>query len=143
MSRVARTVRVAAPVSTVWATLVELESWPAWASQFKGIERVDAGPLGSGSRVRVRPKGMPSSIWQVTAYEEGRMLTWASSLGPGLRVVGGHELSPHGDATDAMFWLEAQGPLGQLVAPVLDRTLFSRKTRSATEGLRRHLEGHA
>jgi hypothetical protein len=143
MSRVARTVRVKAPVSADWATLVELESWPTWASQFKRIDRVSAGPLRVGSRVRVRPKGMPISIWQVTAYDEGRLFTWASSLAPGLRVVGGHELSPRGEATDAMFWLEAQGPLGVLVAPVLDRTLFSRNTRSATEGLRRHLERHA
>jgi hypothetical protein len=120
--------------------MVDVETWPTWASQFERLERLDAGPLALGSRVRVRPKGMPAAVWKVFEYEEGHSFTWASSLAPGVRIIGGYILTGDGDATDAEFWLDAEGALGSLLAPVLRRTVFSRNTRSATEGLKRHME---
>jgi len=120
--------------------MVDVERWPVWASQFKRLERLDAGPLAAGSRVKVKPKGMPGSVWQVTEYEEGHSFTWASSLAPGILVTGGHEVTANGNGTNAEFWLEAGGPLGRLLGPLLRRTVFSRNTRSATEGLKSHLE---
>ena len=140
MSRYARSIRIGAPPGDVWAAMVDVERWPVWASQFKRLERLDAGPLAAGSRVKVKPKGMPGSVWQVTEYEEGRSFTWASWLAPGIRVTGGHEVTANGNGTNAEFWLEAGGPLGRLLGPLLKRTVFSRNTRSATEGLKSHLE---
>ena len=140
MSRHARSIRIGAPPGDVWAAMVDVERWPVWASQFKRLERLDAGPLAAGSRVKVKPKGMPGSVWQVTEYEEGHSFTWASSLGPGILVTGGHEVTANGNGTNAEFWLEAGGPLGRLLGPLLRRTVFSRNTRSATEGLKSHLE---
>ena len=140
MSRYARSIRIGAPPGDVWAAMVDVERWPVWASQFKRLERLDAGPLAAGSRVKVKPKGMPGSVWQVTEYEEGHSFTWASSLAPGIRVTGGHEVTANGNGTNAEFWLEAGGPLGRLLGPLLKRTVFSRNTRSATEGLKSHLE---
>lgn len=140
MSRYARSIRIGAPPGDVWAAMVDVERWPVWASQFKRLERLDAGPLAAGSRVKVKPKGMPGSVWQVTEYEEGHSFTWASSLAPGILVTGGHEVTANGNGTNAEFWLEAGGPLGRLLGPLLKRTVFSRNTRSATEGLKSHLE---
>jgi len=140
MSRYARSIRIGAPPGDVWAAMVDVERWPVWASQFKRLERLDAGPLAAGSRVKVKPKGMPGSVWQVTEYEEGHSFTWASSLAPGILVTGGHEVTANGNGTNAEFWLEAGGPLGRLLGPLLRRTVFSRNTRSATEGLKSHLE---
>jgi len=140
MSRYARSIRIGAPPGDVWAAMVDVERWPVWASQFKRLERLDAGPLAAGSRVKVKPKGVPGSVWQVTEYEEGHSFTWASSLGPGMRVTGGHEVTANGNGTNAEFWLEAGGPLGRLLGPLLRRTVFSRNTRSATEGLKSHFE---
>jgi hypothetical protein len=139
----ARRIRVNAPPAIVWAAIVDVETWPAWASQFRRLERLDAGPLALGSRVRVTPKGMPGAVWQVTEYEEGRSFTWASSLSPGVRLMGGHVVAADGDGTTAEFWLEASGTIGTLLTPVLRRTLFSRNTRSATGGLKTYLEGPA
>src|SRR3970040_1952396 len=124
MSRYARSIHIEAPAADVWAAIVDVETWPAWASQFKHLERLDAGPLAPRSRVRVRPKGMPEAIWQVTDYEEGRSFTWASSLAPGVRVIGGHVVTPAGNATDAEFWLQASGPVRGAAAPVGGRTVF-------------------
>lgn len=119
--------------------MMDIEAWPTWAAQFKNLTLLD--PLTLGSRVRVRPNLLPASVWQVTEYEVGRSFTWASNLLPGARVTGGHVLTPSDQGTDAEFWLEATGVLGALLSPILRRTVFSRNTRSATEGLKRHVEG--
>jgi hypothetical protein len=141
MSRFARSIRIAATPRDVWTVLVDVENWPIWASQFKRLERLDSAPLGLGSNVRVKPKGMLASTWRVTEYEDARSFTWESSLAPGLLVTGGHVLLAGGAGTNAEFWLEAGGAFGSLLAPLLRRTVFSRNTRSATEGLKRYMEG--
>ena len=140
MSRVARTIHIGAPAADVWAALIDVESWPAWASQFKRLERLDAGQLKAGSRVRVRPHGLPAAVWRVTDYEEGRCFTWASSPVAGFELIGGHVLTTDGDGTNAEFSLEASGVLGSLMAPVLRQVVFSRNTKSATEGLKQYIE---
>lgn len=141
MSKLARTIHINAPAADVWAVLMDVERWPSWASQFEGIERIDAGPLAAGSRVRVRMKGMLASVWRVTEFDDGRSFTWASSPAPGTVMTGGHVLTADAQGTNAEFSLEASGPLGRLVSPLLRPTLFSRNTTRATEGLKRHVEG--
>lgn len=143
MSRFARSIRIRAPSAEVWAAIVDVEAWPAWASQFRRLERLDASPLAVGSRVRVTPKGIPGAVWQVTEYEEGLSFTWASSLLPGVRLIGGHAVAADGNGTTAEFWLEASGTLGKLLTPLLRRAVFSPNTRSATEGLKSYMEGPA
>jgi uncharacterized protein YndB with AHSA1/START domain len=140
MSRLARSIDIAASPEGVWTALVDVERWPTWASQFERLERLAGGPLALGSRVRVKPKGMPATVWVVTEYEDGRSFTWKASLVPGLHVTGGHVLTAVVDGTSAEFWLEADGVLGTLLGPVLRPSIFSRNTTSATEGLRRFME---
>ena len=140
MSRLTHSIRIEAPVADVWAAIVDVEAWPAWASQFRHLERLEASPLAVGSHVRVTPKGMPGAVWQVTEYEEGLSFTWASSLLPGVRLIGGHAVAADGNSTTAEFWLEASGPLGKLLIPLLRRTVFGRNTRGATEGLKSYME---
>jgi uncharacterized membrane protein len=143
MSRFTRTIHIDAPAPDIWAAIVDVETWPQWASQFKRMDRLDAGPLALNSRVRVRPKGQLASVWQVTEYEDGRSFTWASNLVPGLRVTGGHLITSDGAGTSAEFWLDASGLLGTLLGPVLRRVIFSRNTRRATTGLKAHMEKRA
>jgi len=141
MSRYAHSVDIAASPEAVWGVLVGVEHWPTWASQFERLERLDAGPLALGSTVRCKTTDRrETSDWVVTGYEDGRSFTWLSSLAPGLRVTGGHVVTPAGNGANAEFWLEAGGLLGRLLAPVLRRRIFSRNTRSASEGLKRFME---
>src|SRR3989304_3616025 len=105
MSRYARSIHIEAPAADVWAAIVDVETWPGGAAEVKHLERLDAGPLAPRSRVRVRPKGMPEAVWQVTDYEEGRSFTWASSLAPGVRAIGGPVVPAPGHTTQAGFWL--------------------------------------
>ena len=141
MSRLARSIHIAAPAPDVWQALIDVEAWPGWASQFKRIELLDPAPLRVGSRVRIQPKGMLATTWRVTAYDDGRSFTWESSLAPGVRVRGGHVLTPEAGGSSAEFWLEASGVIGSLLSPLLRRTVFSRNTRNATDGLKRLVEG--
>lgn len=120
--------------------MMDIEQWPTWASQFKRLELVDQAPLALGSRVRVRPNRLPASVWRVTDYDAGRSFTWESSPAPGMRLAGGHVVTADGEGTNAEFSLQAGGPLGRVLAPLLRRTVFSRNTRNATEGLKRHVE---
>jgi len=143
MSRFARSIRIDASAAPVWAVLMDVDTWPVWAAQFKRLERLDGAPLALGSRVRVTPNGMPGSTWQVTEYVPERSFTWQTSLLPGARLAGGHLLTRDGDGVIAEFSLEATGPLGRLLSPLLRRTVFSRNTRNATEGLKRHVEAAA
>ena len=140
MSRFARTIRIEAPAADVWSVMMDIEAWPSWASQFKRLERMDPGPLGVGSRVRVRPTRLPTSVWVVTEFAAERSFTWESGMGVGVRLIGGHVLTPDGTGTNAEFSLEAAGFVGKLLSPILRRTFFTRNTRSATEGLKRHVE---
>jgi len=139
MGRAANRVEIDAPIATVWAQITNVEDWPLWAPQMKRLEHLDPGALHLGSRVRVRPKGLPANVWRVTEFEDGRLFTWESSLVPGLRLSGGHELTAKGAGTSTEFWLDAGGPLGVLVGPILRRTVFRRNTRNATEGLKRYI----
>jgi uncharacterized membrane protein len=141
MSRFARIIHIDAPATDVWQVMMDIETWPSWASQFKRLERLDSGPLAMGSRVRVRPARLPASVWEVTELAEGRTFTWESTMGPGVRLLGGHLLTPDVTGTNAEFSLEATGIMGRLLSPILRRTFFTRNTKSATEGLKRHVEG--
>jgi len=143
MTRVANRVEIAAPSPLVWAQITNVEAWPEWAPQMKRLELIDAGPLRLGSRVRVSPKGLPANTWRVTEFEDGRLFTWETTLIPGLRLSGGHELTGNGERTSTEFWLDAGGPLGALVGRILRRTTFRRNTRNATEGLKAHVESQA
>jgi uncharacterized protein YndB with AHSA1/START domain len=48
--------RIERPVADVFAALVDVERYPEWlvASGIVGVERLDAGPLRAGSKLRIR-----------------------------------------------------------------------------------------
>jgi hypothetical protein len=142
MARVARSIDIAASPDAVWAVLADVEHWGRWASQFERLERLEAGPLAMGSAVRCKTTDrQATSDWTVTEYVDGRSFTWTSALAPGLRVTGGHVVAAKGDGAKVEFWLEATSVLGALLAPLLRRRIFSRNTKSATEGLKQFMEG--
>jgi uncharacterized membrane protein len=140
MSRVARTVHIEAPAADIWAVLTVVEGWPSWASQVRRLERLEPGPLALGSRVRISAPRLPASVWVVTEYEEPRSFTWESAFLPGVRLIGWHVLTPDASGTNVELALEATGALGRLLNPILARAIFNRNTRTATDGLKRHIE---
>ena len=119
--------------------MVDVERWPEWASYMHSLRRQDDGPFGMDSRVKVTPKALTGSVWTVTEFDNGRSYTWQTVLAPGVKMVGGHVAEPDGGATMATFWLEATGPVGTILSPILS-LVFLRNTRLATQGLKKYCE---
>ena len=140
MARITRSIHIEAPPDAIWRVLVDIEAWPGWARQMNRLERLNPGPLAFGSRVRVTPKGMPGSVWEVIEYEEGRSYTWTAVVAPGVRLTGGHVVDPDSGGVVASFWLWSSGPLAAILSPLL-AVVFRRNTRLATEGLKAYVEG--
>ena len=139
MLSVSHTVHIDAPPEKVWDVIIDVEGWLRWAKYMRSLERQDQGSFGVGSRVKVTPRGMPGSVWEVTEFEAGHSYTWTTQLAPGLRLTGGHVVEADGVGTKATFSLEASGPLSLPAAPVLS-LVFGRNTRLATNGLMAYCE---
>ncbi len=139
MALIARTVSISAPPAKVWQVITRVERWPEWATHMKSLVPQGEGPVGLGSRVRVKAKGLPGSIWEVTEFEPQRSYTWVTSLAPGLSMTGGHVVEPEDDGSRATLSLEASGPLAAVVGPLL-AIVFRRNTRLATDGLKAYCE---
>jgi len=134
MAGIAHTVLIAAPSEDVWRVTVDVERWPEWAGYMKSLVPQDDGPLAMASRVKVTPRGLPGSVWEVTEFDPPRSFRWETQLAPGLRMIGGHVLDGEDGGTRATFSLEVSGALGVIAAPLLG-IVFRRNTRLATEGL--------
>lgn len=77
------TIRIDAPAPTVWATLVDIETW--WLPsnpEHDSIERLDAGhEITVGTRFRIREKiaGVPGTgLGAITHLDPGTSVTWES-----------------------------------------------------------------
>jgi uncharacterized protein YndB with AHSA1/START domain len=109
-----------APPEPVWQVLLDVEHWPAWTPTITGVERLDHGPFGVGSRARVRQPRLPQALWQVTEVVAGRSFTWEAT-GPGLRTIGRHEVVPDDTGSTVTLSIEQTGPLGAVAALVWHR----------------------
>ena len=137
---VTNTVRINAPGQKSWDVMVDVERWPAFAPQFRSIERKDEGSFAQGSKARVTPQGFMGSIWEVTEFEAGRSFMWEADVLPGVHLVADHVVEPDGDGTLVTLSLTSSGSLAALLAPVLG-VIFRRPTRQVAEGLKTVCEG--
>lgn len=133
------TVHIDTPPSKVWEVMSDVERWPAFAPQFRSIERKDHGPLALGSKAKVTPRGLIGSIWEVTEFEPSRSFTWETNALPGLHLVAGHVVEADGGGARAVLSLASSGPIAAMLSPVLG-LVFRRNTRLATAGLKAYCE---
>jgi uncharacterized membrane protein len=136
---IVQVVDVAAPSERVWAVMSDVERWPEWTASVTGVERLDAGPFGVGSRARIRQPRLPVAVWTVTALEPGRFFTWQSPA-PGLLSVGHHRVDPTDDnASRVTLSLTWSGPLTPLVRLIFG-SLSRRYVAMETQGLKHRCE---
>jgi uncharacterized membrane protein len=115
------TSEVAAPAERVFDVYADVEHWPDWTRSVTSVERLDQGPLRTGSRARVRQPRLPVAVWEVTELEPGRSFTWVAR-GPGVVTTGRHLVSPTSDgASTVTAVLEQAGLLGPLVGLLTTR----------------------
>lgn len=136
--RVNTTTTISAPVEQVWTVLADVRHWSDWTASIESVEAIDAGPMATGSRFRVRQPKSPAAVWEVTEFVPERSFTWATHR-PGVHVVAGHELNPSEGGTRADLSLRITGPLAWLVSALAGRRT-RRWVRMETDGLRRASE---
>lgn len=70
-------IEIAAPIEAVWDVLQDVDAWGHWLSIGKaaGLE----GPLAPGTRLWMKPNGVPGTIRvTIDAVEEPHVLAWSS-----------------------------------------------------------------
>ena len=140
--RLERTVEIDSPPEVVWAVYSDVERWPEWTPSVISVERLDAGPLGAGSRARIRQPGVPAAVWRVTSFEPGRFWAWEAAA-PGYRMVGEHRVRPRPEGgAEAPMAVEAWGLLARLLWWRI-RGVSERYLAMEAAGLKRRCEAGA
>lgn len=139
---------IARPASEVFARLVHVEEAPLWYSAVTSVDRLDAGPVGVGTRFRfTRDLGGRSVVndVEVTAFETDRTVELSSVSGP-TPFVYRYGLAPSTDAT--VLRLEGTISGEGLAGPIallkpLAETFFRRGMVANLESLKRLIERDA
>jgi uncharacterized membrane protein len=116
-------IEIDAPAATVWDVLAALPAWPEWTSSMREVTPLGDGPVGEGSRVRIRQPALPTVVWTIGDWQPGRRFTWEASS-PGVATAADHELTEEGGRTTVVLRVRQTGPL----APVV-HLLIGRRTR--------------
>lgn len=133
------------PLEAVFGALADVERFPGWlvASGVVRVERLDAGPLETGSRVRIQQMvaGRGTILdGTITALESPRRFALRGRDRDGVSVDIDATLAPDGDGTRLRWSLRLDLPLRfrmfeGLVAPQLERA-----AALDIEALKRRLE---
>ncbi len=114
-------VNIAATPERIWAVLIEVEKWPEWTASMNGVQRLDPGALGPGSKARIRQPKLPATVWQVTDFRPAESFTWvAKSLGS--VTVAEHKIipQPSGQCT-VVLTARQSGFLAPILGPLISR----------------------
>ncbi|HEX6973576.1 MAG TPA: SRPBCC family protein [Vicinamibacterales bacterium] len=105
---------IAAPPPIVWEVMSDVERWHEWTASITRVERLDGGPMGIGSRAKVRQPKLPVAFWKVNDWQPNVGFSWVNRA-PGLRVTGKHYVAAIPGGSRATLGLHMEG----LFAPVL------------------------
>ena len=131
--------RIDAPLDQVWQTLLDVERWPEWTASMSKVERLDAGSLTVGGRVRIKQPRLPTVVWRVTSLRPQQSFGWTAHS-PGLTSVADHQLTLEPDeAVMVTLVLRQTGPLAPLVG-VLTGGMTRRYMNLEAQGLKTRSE---
>lgn len=112
------TIHIEATPDIVWRVTRDVERWPEWTPTVTSVTRLDQGPLGLGSMVRIKQPMQPAAQWVVTVFDQERRFAWETRR-PGLRIAATHELVPHHTGTTNILRVETEGMVAILLRPLL------------------------
>lgn len=104
---------IAAAPGRVWQSVIDVDSWPRLMGSVTSVERLDAGPLRVGSRVKVKNPGLPVFTWEVTQLDEGTSFTWVVRS-PGVESTAVHQVTAADGGSRLTLTMTWSGPLGGL-----------------------------
>ena len=133
------TEQITASPDVVWGVLVDINEWPSWTQSVRTAQRLEEGPLGVGSRARLKQPGMPSLVWEVSELAAPSVFTW-QARSPGVRTTAIHRLEPQPDGgTTLTLEVEHSGPLAGLIG-ALTSSRTSRYIGMEAAGLKKASE---
>jgi len=103
--------------AVAWERYADLDAWPTWAPQIRGVD-ADGRRLAVGRRGVVRALGGLHVRFVVTAVDERAMRwSWIAWVGP-VSLSLHHEVAPDPRGTRAGLVLEGPGPVVAAYAPL-------------------------
>jgi uncharacterized membrane protein len=131
---------IEAPVAKVWDLTVDVEHLPAVTPTMTSVERLDDGPIGVGSRARIKQPAQRPAVWTVTRFEPGSTFEWETRV-LGMRMVGGHHLEAVDGGTRNTLVVEMSGRGSGLFGRLVGSRMAT-AIATENEGLRRAAEGN-
>ena len=136
--RSAASVRIAAPVTEVWATLVAAEAWPTWYPDIRDVVAPDGVAEGSSMRFATGPVKVEASI---EVCEQPRVLTFVGRSKGSVSTYR-FTLAGTGGSTVVTLRQVTDGLAARTMRPVLQRIADS-SLPEWLGALREHLEAAA
>lgn len=138
MRHVSVTTDIDATPEQVWAVMSDIERWPEWTASIARVERLDAGPIRVGSRLRVKQPKLATALFEVTAWTPSRGFDWVTAT-PGVTAIARHLIEPASGASRVTLSVEFRGPLAGLIG-WLYGGLTRRYVQMEADGLTRRAE---
>ncbi|MEO8458366.1 MAG: SRPBCC family protein [Chloroflexota bacterium] len=135
-----RGIDIAAPPAKVWATLVDVESWPLWSESVDKVERLDKSqPFGLNSEARIQQPKMPALTWHVVEFSPGVSFAWTSTT-RGVTTWASHAIeSLAGGRSRVTLGIRQTGPFAWLASLVVGKQ-SRRYVDMEAEGLKKFCE---
>jgi uncharacterized membrane protein len=135
-----QSMRIEAPLDTIWAVLTDIEHYPTWARDLKDATVVETDDEGRPLEVRFRAAAMGRSTNYTLRYDYDppKRLAWRLVEGDIMRQLdGAYEFREAGDATQVTYHLTVD-----LIVPLpafVKRRAESRIINTALRELRDHV----
>ena len=121
---------------SVFSRWADPAGWPAWGAEVREVSF--EGPARLGARGRMRPVSGPAAAFSITAFEQDRVFTNASSL-PGAALIFEHRVAPRDDGAEIRVSVGVDGFLAPLWQRILRKSMGN-AARSSVTGLLDHLD---
>jgi hypothetical protein len=118
--------------------MIDVERWPEWTASMTRVERVDRGPLGVGSHVRVKQPKLPPALFEIASWVPERTFDWITKS-PGVTAVARHAIEPTSGGVRVTLSVEYSGWLAGFVVWWFGK-LTSRYVAMEADGLKRRCE---
>ena len=108
---------IEATPESVWAAVHDPSGWPQWIPSVKEIKQLSEGPLGAGTRLRIKVRtGFTFTlVMTVTEFAPGERVVMEGRV-IGSKLTRWYRLEGLGGRTRAIAGGQVSGPLGWLVA---------------------------
>jgi uncharacterized membrane protein len=137
--RFEKSIEIEATQQRVWNVLSDIEAWPQRIETVDSVEVLTPGPLGEGSRVRLRQPRLSEGTWEVTVWDEPSYFEWVLQS-TGVSNVAGHRVEALGEDRTRLTLTLDMGGLFIAVFGRFYRDLTNRYMNLEAEGMKRAAE---